>query len=82
MNFKGNPFFIAKAMVYNIWYGSGDFYDHAARAVMCEAYHQKMTAKEGFVWFLPVWFMRVSKLIGLFLFINGFFHSYTSSTMP
>ncbi|OXA51550.1 Gamma-aminobutyric acid type B receptor subunit 1 [Folsomia candida] len=36
----------------------GDFYDHAARAVMCEAYHQKMTAKEGFVWFLPVWFMR------------------------
>ncbi|CAL8112812.1 unnamed protein product [Orchesella dallaii] len=36
----------------------GDFYDHAARAVMCEAYHQKMTAREGFVWFLPVWFLK------------------------
>ena len=35
----------------------GDFYDHAARQVMCEAYRQKMTSKEGYVWFLPVWFI-------------------------
>lgn len=34
----------------------GDFYDHTARAVMCEALRQKMTAREGYVWFLPVWF--------------------------
>ncbi|XP_046552230.1 guanylate cyclase D-like [Haliotis rubra] len=33
-----------------------DFYDSAARAVMCEAYRQKMTAYEGYVWFLPAWY--------------------------
>lgn len=22
---------------------------------MCEAYHMKMTAKQGYVWFLPLW---------------------------
>lgn len=33
----------------------GDFYDSAARVVMCEAYRQEMTAKQGYVWFLPVW---------------------------
>lgn len=36
----------------------GDFYDHAARAVMCEAYKQHMTAEEGYVWFLPTWFVE------------------------
>lgn len=34
----------------------GDFYDSAARAVMCEAYRQGMTAWQGYVWFLPRWF--------------------------
>lgn len=33
----------------------GDVYDTAARAVMCEAYHQRMTARQGYVWFLPLW---------------------------
>lgn len=30
-------------------------YDSAARAVMCAAYQLKMTAAEGYVWFLPQW---------------------------
>jgi len=25
---------------------------------MCEAYRQKMTAEEGYVWFLPTWFVE------------------------
>ncbi|XP_046995878.1 uncharacterized protein LOC124607652 [Schistocerca americana] len=33
----------------------GDVYDHAARSLMCEAYRQEMTAKQGYVWFLPLW---------------------------
>ncbi|XP_043236626.1 receptor-type guanylate cyclase gcy-5-like isoform X2 [Amphibalanus amphitrite] len=33
-----------------------DMYQVAARAIMCEAYHQNMTAKEGYLWFLPEWF--------------------------
>lgn len=32
-----------------------DVKDEAARSVMCEAYHRKMTAYEGWVWFLPHW---------------------------
>lgn len=32
-----------------------DVYDEAARTVMCEAYRQKMTSKQGYVWFLPLW---------------------------
>uniref|UniRef100_A0A224XI24 Gamma-aminobutyric acid type B receptor subunit 2 n=1 Tax=Panstrongylus lignarius TaxID=156445 RepID=A0A224XI24_9HEMI len=32
-----------------------DVNDEAARVVMCEAYHMKMTAKQGYVWFLPLW---------------------------
>ncbi|KAJ8884221.1 hypothetical protein PR048_016078 [Dryococelus australis] len=32
-----------------------DLYDIMARAVMCEAYHLDMTAKQGYVWFLPLW---------------------------
>ncbi|CAB3366072.1 Hypothetical predicted protein [Cloeon dipterum] len=32
-----------------------DVYDDAARTMMCEAYRQKMTSKQGYVWFLPLW---------------------------
>ncbi|XP_050310160.1 retinal guanylyl cyclase 2-like isoform X2 [Anthonomus grandis grandis] len=32
-----------------------DVVDEIARQVMCEAYNLKMTAVEGYVWFLPVW---------------------------
>ncbi|KAG8189320.1 hypothetical protein JTE90_021827 [Oedothorax gibbosus] len=34
----------------------GDFFDYAARAVMCAAYQMEMTAANGYVWFLPLWF--------------------------
>ncbi|XP_067121007.1 uncharacterized protein [Centruroides vittatus] len=34
----------------------GVFYDSTARAIMCEAYKQKMTAYQGYQWFLPAWF--------------------------
>lgn len=33
-----------------------DFYMPAARAVMCEAYRQRMTSHQGYVWFLPSWY--------------------------
>ncbi|XP_067007078.2 uncharacterized protein [Anabrus simplex] len=33
----------------------GDVYDQAARDVMCQAYKLEMTAKQGYVWFLPLW---------------------------
>ncbi|XP_021935929.1 receptor-type guanylate cyclase gcy-4-like isoform X2 [Zootermopsis nevadensis] len=33
----------------------GDMFDEALRDVMCQAYHLKMTAKDGYVWFLPPW---------------------------
>lgn len=33
----------------------GDMFDEAVRDVMCQAYHLKMTAREGYVWFLPLW---------------------------
>ncbi|KAH3769941.1 hypothetical protein DPMN_171220 [Dreissena polymorpha] len=33
-----------------------DFFVFAARAVMCEAWRQRMTAHEGYVWFLPSWY--------------------------
>ncbi|XP_054006339.1 uncharacterized protein LOC128891132 [Hylaeus anthracinus] len=32
-----------------------DVYDQVARQVMCEAYRLKMTAAQGYVWFLPLW---------------------------
>lgn len=32
-----------------------DVIDEVARSVMCEAYKMDMTAKQGYVWFLPVW---------------------------
>jgi len=31
----------------------GEFLEDRAREVMCEAYRQNMTAREGYVWFLP-----------------------------
>ncbi|XP_012262718.2 uncharacterized protein LOC105689915 isoform X2 [Athalia rosae] len=34
-----------------------DVYDEVARQVMCEAYKLKMTAQEGYVWFLPLWLL-------------------------
>ncbi|PNF24218.1 hypothetical protein B7P43_G15826 [Cryptotermes secundus] len=33
----------------------GDMFDVAVRDVMCQAYNLKMTAQEGYVWFLPQW---------------------------
>lgn len=32
-----------------------DVYDHVARDIMCEAYRLEMTARQGYVWFLPLW---------------------------
>ncbi|XP_014237000.1 receptor-type guanylate cyclase gcy-3-like [Trichogramma pretiosum] len=32
-----------------------DVYDQVARLVMCEAYRHEMTAKQNYVWFLPIW---------------------------
>lgn len=36
----------------------GDFYDYAARSVMCEAFKQGMIAQNGYQWFLPLWFQN------------------------
>lgn len=36
----------------------GDFYEDIARHIMCLAYHSKMTARQGYVWFLPKWYSR------------------------
>jgi len=33
-------------------------FEQSARAIICEAYHKGMTAKDGYVWFLPNWFTR------------------------
>ncbi|CAH0557671.1 unnamed protein product [Brassicogethes aeneus] len=33
-----------------------DVIERVARTVMCEAYNLKMTAYDGYVWFLPMWF--------------------------
>lgn len=33
----------------------GDMFDEVLRDVMCQAYHLKMTARQGYVWFLPLW---------------------------
>ncbi|XP_031356046.1 receptor-type guanylate cyclase gcy-22-like [Photinus pyralis] len=32
-----------------------DVFDDVARSVMCEAYKLEMTARQGYVWFLPLW---------------------------
>ncbi|XP_037902536.1 atrial natriuretic peptide receptor 2-like isoform X2 [Hermetia illucens] len=37
----------------------GDIYNDIAQVVMCEAYHLKMTSKDGYVWFLPVWLSKI-----------------------
>lgn len=34
----------------------GEFFEHAARHVMCEAYKLGMTQQQGYVWFLPAWY--------------------------
>ncbi|CAL4139772.1 unnamed protein product, partial [Meganyctiphanes norvegica] len=34
----------------------GDFYAETAKHVICQAYRHQMTAKDGFIWFLPRWF--------------------------
>ena len=34
----------------------GEFYASSARHIMCAAFKEKMTQKEGYVWFLPGWF--------------------------
>ncbi len=34
----------------------GEFYESAARHILCEAYKQGMTQKQGYVWFLPNWY--------------------------
>ena len=36
----------------------GDFYEPAARKVMCQAFKSKMTQKQGYVWLLPGWFTK------------------------
>ena len=36
----------------------GEFFEHAARSVMCEAYKLGMTQVNGFVWFLPGWYQN------------------------
>ena len=33
-----------------------DFYEPAARHILCQAYKLEMTQSEGYVWFLPGWF--------------------------
>ncbi|KAF2362436.1 Receptor ligand binding region [Trinorchestia longiramus] len=34
----------------------GDLYEDVARVIMCLAYHHEMTARHGYVWFLPQWY--------------------------
>ena len=36
----------------------GDFYESAARKVMCQAFKSQMTQKQGYVWLLPGWFKK------------------------
>jgi len=33
-----------------------DFYEAAARHIMCQAYKLRMTQEQGYVWFLPGWY--------------------------
>ena len=33
-----------------------DFYEPAARHIMCQAYRLEMTQAQGYVWFLPGWY--------------------------
>ena len=34
----------------------GEFYESSALTIMCEAYKQGMTQRQGYVWFLPAWY--------------------------
>ncbi|XP_040568562.1 uncharacterized protein [Lepeophtheirus salmonis] len=34
----------------------GEFFERAARLIICEAYKLGMTQKQGYVWFLPAWY--------------------------
>ena len=34
----------------------GEFFERAGRIIMCEAFKQGMTQKQGYVWFLPGWY--------------------------
>merc|ERR1719394_1740888 len=36
----------------------GEFFETSARNIMCEAYKQGMTQRQGYVWFLPAWFQH------------------------
>ena len=36
----------------------GEFFENAARKVMCEAYKLGMTQANGYVWFLPGWYQN------------------------
>ncbi|XP_055386456.1 atrial natriuretic peptide receptor 2-like isoform X2 [Condylostylus longicornis] len=36
-----------------------DIYNDNARSIMCEAYNLQMTARHGYVWFLPAWISKV-----------------------
>ena len=33
-----------------------DFYEPAARHIMCQAYRLDMTQAQGYVWFIPGWY--------------------------
>ena len=33
-----------------------DFYEPAARHIMCQAYRLEMTQAQGYVWFIPGWY--------------------------
>ena len=34
----------------------GEFFERAGRIIMCEAFKQGMTQRQGYVWFLPGWY--------------------------
>ena len=36
----------------------GDFFETAARQVMCDAHSEGMTQANGYVWFLPGWYRK------------------------
>ena len=36
----------------------GEFFETSARNIMCEAYKQGMTQRQGYVWFLPAWYQH------------------------
>lgn len=36
----------------------GEFFETAARQVMCDAYKMGMTQANGYVWFLPGWYQN------------------------